>query len=107
AAPADQRRGQNESPRSCEAVYAVCPAGSIRERLTSMEGDSTMSISGTRGASEMHALRHDNRVRSCIFTPDGRHLLAGGQHCGVTEWSLMSGQPERHLLGRLTVNRIV
>jgi len=74
--------------------------------LWGVGGDGIMMCFAPEIASEVILVRPGDRVRACVFTPDGASILAGGKHCGLTVWPAASGGQTRQLLPGMTVNQI-
>lgn len=49
-------------------------------------------------------LRHANKVRQVVFSPDGRMLASAGQDGAVRLWDATTGKELRRLVGRPVVN---
>ena len=74
--------------------------------LASAGLDGALWLFSPVAGAEHAVLRPGNRARTCAFTPDGTSLLVGGRYCGLSVWSLESGQRTRHLMERMVVNHI-
>jgi WD40 repeat protein len=74
--------------------------------LASVGADGALWLFSPVAGPELSVLRPGDRARTCAFTPDGASLLVGGRYCGLSIWSLESGQRTRQLMERMVVNDI-
>jgi WD40 repeat protein len=74
--------------------------------LASVGIDGALWLFSPVAGAERAVLRPGNRARTCAFTPDGTSLLVGGRYCGLSVWSLESGQRTRHLMEGMIVNQV-
>jgi WD40 repeat protein len=74
--------------------------------LASVGTDGKLWLFAPAAGAELAVVRPGGRAVTCAFTPDGAGLLVGGRYCGLSIWSLESGQRTRQLLEHMAVKDI-
>jgi WD40 repeat protein len=77
-----------------------------RSVLASAGHDGALWLFAPVAGAERVVFRPGNRARTCAFTTDSASLLVGGLHCGLSIWSLESGQRTHQLMKYGVVNDI-